>query len=85
MVLNIHCSVGKTIRERVIMANFIELTQVIEAYPGKRVITVNVDNIVFFYDHRIILKGNYSINIKESRDEIETLVGVNNTILRIIK
>ena len=67
------------------MANFIELTQVIEAHPGKRMITVNVDNIMFFYDHRIILKGNCSINIKESRDEIETLVGVNNTILRIIK
>ena len=67
------------------MANFIELTQVLEAYPGKRMITVNVDNIVFFYDHRIILKGNHSINIKESHDEIETLVGVNNTILRIIK
>ena len=67
------------------MANFIELTQVLEAYPGKRMITVNVDNIIFFYDHRIILKDNRSINIKESYDEIEMLVGVNNTILRSIK
>jgi hypothetical protein len=67
------------------MANFIELTQVIEASTQTRVIMVNVDNIVFFYDHRIILKDNRRINIKESYDEIEMLIGVNNAILRRIK
>ena len=67
------------------MANFIELTQVIEASTQERVIMVNVDNIIFFYDHRIILKDNRWINIKESYDEIEMLIGVNNAILRRIK
>lgn len=67
------------------MANFIELTQVIEPSTQKRVIMVNVDNIIFFYDHRIILKDDRRINVKESYDEIEMLIGVNNAILRRIK
>lgn len=67
------------------MANFIELTQVIEPSTQQRIIMVNVDNIIFFYDHRIILKDNRRINVKESYNEIEMLVGLNNTILRSIK
>ena len=57
------------------MVHFIKLTQSFEALYGreKRKIMVVVEQICFYYDHRIVFNDR-AIDVEESNEEITNLI-----------